>query len=308
MKRVGCDLAAKAQVAGLWLTSNYPSLDGAQSAKVAGGRQLTPSPHFSAFNMNSLRQQCLTALAASDPDDKLAMVASLASTNTALITNEVLAEPTGLPGRPPRPLMVAPKDVPQRSLGNVEGRAALLHALSHIEFNAINLALDAVWRFRGMPDAFYRDWLKVAIEEAYHFGLLRARLATLGYAYGDFPAHNGLWEMAEKTKGDVLARLALVPRTLEARGLDASPPIRAKLAGAGDMESAAILDIILRDEIGHVAIGNHWYRHVCEQRGLDPVRTYAELAEQHRAPRLRGPFNVEARRAAGFEQAELDAL
>ena len=221
---------------------------------------------------------------------------------------ERLAEPASLPGRPPRPHMVAPKDVPQRSLGNVEGRAALLHALAHIEFNAINLALDAVWRFDGMPEQFYRDWLKVAIEEAYHFRLLRERLSTLGYAYGDFPAHNGLWEMAEKTKGDVLARLALVPRTLEARGLDASPPIRTKLAGAGDMDSAAILDIILRDEIGHVAIGNHWYRYVCDQRGVDPVITYVQLAEHHRAPRLRGPFNLEARRAAGFEQAELDAL
>lgn len=258
--------------------------------------------------MTSLRQRCLAALTASDPDDKLALVATLASANTSANASELLAEPAGLPGRPARPLMVAPKDVPQRSLGNVEGRAALLHALAHIEFNAINLALDAAWRFAGMPEAFYRDWLKVAVEEAYHFSLLRDRLAALGYVYGDFPAHNGLWEMAEKTKGDLLARLALVPRTLEARGLDASPPIRAKLAGAGDMESAAILDIILRDEIGHVAIGNHWYRYVCAQRGVDPVRAYTELAGQHRAPRLRGPFNIEARRAAGFEQAELDAL
>ena len=258
--------------------------------------------------MSSLRPLCLAALAACEPDDKLAMVVELASTNTTLHADELIQDPGDLPGRPQRPVLVAPKDVPQRSLGSTDGRAALLHALAHIEFNAINLALDAVWRFAGMPDAFYRDWLKVAVEEAYHFRLLRERLATLGYAYGDFPAHNGLWEMAEKTKGDVLARLALVPRTLEARGLDASPPIRAKLAGTGDMESAAILDIILRDEIGHVAIGNHWYRYVCERHGLNPVRTYAELAELHRAPRLRGPFNLEARRAAGFEQAELDAL
>ena len=256
--------------------------------------------------MTSLRQQCLAALVTSEPDDKLVSVAALASANMEPDADERLAEPDRLPGRPPRPLMVAPKDVPQRSLGSIEGRAALLHALAHIEFNAINLALDAVWRFEGMPESFYRDWLQVAVEEAYHFRLLRERLASLGYGYGDFPAHNGLWEMAEKTKGDVLARLALVPRTLEARGLDASPPIRAKLAGAGDVESAAILDIILRDEIGHVAIGNHWYRFLCEQRGLDPVETYARLAEQHRAPRLRGPFNLEARRAAGFEQAELD--
>ncbi len=258
--------------------------------------------------MNSLRPMCLAALAARSPDDKLLLVSELASANNALDIGERLAEPAGLPGRPPRPPMVAPKDVPQRSLGSADGRAALLHALAHIEFNAINLALDAVWRFAGLPEAFYRDWLKVAIEEAYHFRLLRDRLASLGHAYGDFPAHNGLWEMAEKTKDDVLARLALVPRTLEARGLDASPPIRAKLAAAGDHDSAAILDIILRDEIGHVAIGNRWYRHVCGQRGLDPVATYARLATTHGAPRLRGPFNLEARRAAGFEQAELDAL
>ena len=219
-----------------------------------------------------------------------------------------IAEPAGLPGRPARPELRAHLAIHQRSIFVEGGLAQLLHAVAHIEFNAIDLALDAVWRFAGMPEQFYRDWLKVAIEEAYHFRLLRDRLVALGFVYGDFPAHDGLWEMAEKTKRDVLARLALVPRTLEARGLDASPPIRAKLAGAGDMESAAILDIILRDEIGHVAIGNHWYHHVCEQRGLDPVRTYSELAEQHRAPRLRGPFNLEARRAAGFEQAELDAL
>jgi uncharacterized ferritin-like protein (DUF455 family) len=179
----------------------------------------------------------------------------------------------------------------------------LLHSLY-----SINLALDAIWRFDALPEAFYRDWLKVATEEAYHFRLLRDRLAALGFAYGDFPAHNGLWEMAEKTRGDVLARLALVPRTLEARGLDASPPIRAKLAAAGDHDSAAILDIILRDEIGHVAIGNHWYRHVCTARGLDPIATYTTLASRYGAPRLRGPFNMAARLAAGFEQAELDAL
>lgn len=184
----------------------------------------------------------------------------------------------------------------------------LIHALAHIEFNAINLALDIVWRFDGMPEAFYRDWLKVAREEAYHFCLLQARLQSLGQTYGDFPAHNGLWEMATKTANDILARLALVPRTLEARGLDASPAIRNKLAQAGDDDSAAALDIILRDEIGHVGIGNHWYRYVCDQRGLDPVQTYDVLAKQHNAPRLRGPFNLEARRQAGFDDAELARL
>lgn len=201
-----------------------------------------------------------------------------------------------------------PSGVRQRSVQTLEGRAALLHALAHIEFNAINLALDAVWRYPGLPDRFYLDWLKVAREEAHHFALLNDHLQSLGYRYGSFPAHDGLWHMAEKTRDDLLARLALVPRTLEARGLDASPLIRHKLASAGDKTGAGILDIILRDEIGHVAIGNHWYRWSCEQRGLEPVETYAELARRYAAPRLKGPFNLEARRAAGFSEEELTAL
>jgi uncharacterized ferritin-like protein (DUF455 family) len=175
-------------------------------------------------------------------------------------------------------------------------------------FNTIDLALDMCWRFAGMPELFYRQWAQVAQEEALHFQLLRDHLRGLGYAYGDFPAHNALWEMAEKTRHDLLARIALVPRTLEARGLDASPPIRAKLVGAGDLRAGEILDIILRDEVGHVAVGNRWFRHLCAQRGLDPLTTYAELAAQYHAPRLRGPFNLEARRAAGFDEEELQAL
>jgi uncharacterized ferritin-like protein (DUF455 family) len=159
-----------------------------------------------------------------------------------------------------------------------------------------------------MPEQYYRDWLNVAVEEAYHFNLLSDHVKTLGNVYGDFPAHNGLWDIVEKTKGDVLARMALVPRTLEARGLDASPPMRAKLAQAGDHAAAAIIDIILRDEIGHVAIGNRWYRWLCDQRQLDHRSTYARLAAEHGAPRLHGPFNLEARRAAGFDDDELVAL
>jgi len=198
--------------------------------------------------------------------------------------------------------------VKQRSVRTAEGRAGLLHAIAHIELNAIDLALDAVWRFDGMPGAFYRDWLGVAREEALHFGLLRDHLLGLGFRYGDFPAHNALWEMAERTRGDVLARMALVPRTLEARGLDASPAVKAKLMAVGDSVGASIIDVILRDEIGHVAIGNRWYRWLCERRGLDPVAAYDELAARHGAPRLRPPFNVEARRAAGFSDEELARL
>ena len=181
----------------------------------------------------------------------------------------------------------------------------LIHALAHIEFNAINLALDALWRFPDLPAAYYTDWLKVAEDESLHFSLVAAHLVTLGYAYGDFTAHGSLWEMVAKTTGDALARMALVPRVLEARGLDANPPMRAKIAQAGDLQAAAILDIILRDEIGHVAIGNRWYRWLCDRDGLEPIAHYRMLTRLHHAPAPRPPLNLAARRAAGFTEEEL---
>jgi uncharacterized ferritin-like protein (DUF455 family) len=226
----------------------------------------------------------------------------------SLDTQAGLQAQTAIPGRPALPELISPKFVKHRSMRTSEGRAALIHALTHIEFNAINLALDAIWRFAGMPSAYYVDWLQVAGEEALHFSLLAGHLETLGHRYGDFAGHNSMWEMADKTSGDILARMALVPRTLEARGLDATPRTRAKLAQVGDEAAAAILDIILRDEIGHVAIGNHWYKVLCDERGLDPLTTYADLALHYKAPVLRGPFNLDARRAAGFSKPELDAL
>jgi len=262
---------------------------------------------------HSLRRQALAVLGMTDARAKAHAARTLYGSardggEAVLGTEEAIIADAALPvpGRPALPELVAPQRVERRrSLQSAAGRAAMIHALCHIEFNAINLALDAVWRFPGMPADYYRDWLRVADEEALHFTLLADHLGTLGFGYGDFPAHNSLWEMADRTAGDVLARMALVPRTLEARGLDASPPVRAKLAGAGDHAAAAIIDIILRDEVGHVAIGNRWYRWLCVQRGLDPVATYAELAAHYRAPRLRGPFNLDARRAAGFDEDEL---
>ncbi|TAG04381.1 MAG: DUF455 family protein [Betaproteobacteria bacterium] len=210
-----------------------------------------------------------------------------------------------IPGRPSYVALVAPNELKRRSLSTVAGRAALVHALAHIEFNAINLALDAVWRFNEMPEAFALDWAQVASEEALHFELLHEHLAQSGFRYGDFPAHDGLWEMAERTKGDVLARMALVPRTLEARGLDASPSIRDKLRQAGDEAGAAIVQRILDDEIGHVATGNRWFRALCAARNLDPMESFAELCRTYRAPVLRSPFNVSARKAAGFTSDEI---
>ena len=259
-----------------------------------------------------LRAAALHCLLVSDPTAKVAAVFAMTAASRAghcpPAPAAKLQASAAIPGRPPLPTLVPPREVGRRSMNTPEGRAMLVHALAHIEFNAINLALDALWRFPDLPPEYYTDWLKVADEEALHFSLLVAHLRVLGHEYGDFSAHDSLWEMVEKTSGDVLARMALVPRTLEARGLDANPPLRAKLAQAGDLAAAAILDIILRDEIGHVEIGNRWYRHLCNLQGLEPGAAYADLALRYRAPALRGPFNVEARLQAGFTQAEVDAL
>jgi uncharacterized ferritin-like protein (DUF455 family) len=258
----------------------------------------------------SLRARALEILCMSQPADKAAAARELLGGigGYELAVSQPLAEPQSVPGRPERPRLVPPKDVPTRSPFTLEGRAALLHAIAHIEFNAINLALDAVWRFEGMPERFYLDWTRVAGEEALHFTLLREHLLTLGHDYGDFDAHDGLWTMTQRTAHDIVARMALVPRTLEARGLDATPPLQAKFAKAGDARAVEILGIILRDEVGHVAIGNHWYRWLCEQRGLDAVSLYGELVRQYAAPKLRPPFNIEARTAAGFTPDELAYL
>ena len=256
------------------------------------------------------RQRALDILCLSDPHTKALQTRELfaASAAASIDAQATFDPPDTLPGRPALPRLVPPKDVPRRSPATLEGRAALLHAITHIEFNAINLALDAVWRFSGMPDAFYRDWLSVASEEALHFNLLRDHLQTLGSDYGSFDAHDGLWLMTQRTAHDVTARMALVPRTLEARGLDATPPMQAKLRQAGDLRAVEILDVILRDEVGHVAIGNHWYRWLCERDGHDPVALYPTLADRYQAPRMRPPFNLVARRAAGFTDAEIDLL
>ncbi len=259
-----------------------------------------------------LRAAALDCLLHTDPVAKMAAVAAMGAACDdgawSVDTAADLPVTATIPGRPLRPELVPPRLVGRRSMVTVEGRAMLIHSLAHIEFNATNLALDALWRFPGMPVAYYTEWLRVAREEAIHFSLLTAHLRVLGFGYGDFPAHDSLWEMVEKTRADILARMALVPRTLEARGLDAIPPLRAKLAQAGDLAAAVILDRILAEEIGHVEIGNRWYRYLCDQRGLEARAAYAELALRYEAPVLKGPFNFAARRQAGFTDAELAAL
>jgi uncharacterized ferritin-like protein (DUF455 family) len=217
-------------------------------------------------------------------------------------------KPIGVPGRPPRPQLVAPRQLPQRGLGSASGRAALIHAVAHIEFNAINLAWDAVYRFRGLPPDYYRDWIGVAVDEARHFRLLEARLAQLGCAYGDFDAHDGLWEMAVKTAGSCLERMALVPRVLEARGLDVTPAMIARLRMAGDSDSAEILAVILREEVAHVAAGSRWFAWCCARGGVDPETTFARLIGEYAGGAIKQPLNFDARLAAGFSPEELARL
>ncbi len=261
--------------------------------------------------IRELRAAAAEAFALADPAAKCATVAAL---QRAAAQRVLSVDPAHMfnshqqPGRPARPVLIHPARVPRRRLGTPAGRAALIHALAHIEFNAINLALDAIARFPALPEAYYFDWLKVAAEEAHHFELLVARLADFGHGYGDFSAHDGLWEVAAKTRHDPLDRMALVPRILEARGLDVTPGLQARLQAVGDAETAAILAIVLRDEIGHVAIGNQWFTFLCHQRGCAPHATFLALCKTHAIKLPHPPFNLPARRAAGFDDEELSAL
>jgi uncharacterized ferritin-like protein (DUF455 family) len=259
-----------------------------------------------------LAERTLHCLLLADPDAKIAALNALhADWQKGIVPFVDSIEPAQIiatPGRPEKPALVPPQKVARRSAGTRAGHAALIHALAHIEFNAINLALDAAYRFRELSRDYYTDWLQVAFEEAYHFNLLRGHLRTLGYDYGSFSAHDGLWEMAVKTAHDPLHRMALVPRLLEARGLDASPAIITKLRNIGDARGAQILEIILRDEIGHVRIGNRWYEYFCAQRGVEPAEEFQKLLQEYGASRPRPPFHKEARRAAGFSEVELRYL
>ena len=266
---------------------------------------------------DDLFAQAQACIAADSADEKVARTQATArawreGAYSLVSLDEPL--PIGEPGRPALPQLVHPRDVPRRRSTTPEGRAILIHAIAHIEFNAIDLAWDAVYRFRGMPRDYYDDWVRVADEESQHFALLRERLREYGCDYGAYAAHHGLWEMAQKTADDVLVRMALVPRVLEARGLDVTPGILEKLRVAGDERSAAILEIILRDEIGHVAIGTRWFRYLCAERNLDPDSTFATLMQRYIGEmngRIQGPFHEAARAQAGFsdeEMAELRAL
>ena len=258
-----------------------------------------------------LQEAAFALLMEPDPDRKAAGVRALEAAfarGACAPGGSAPPRPVPAPGRPERPRLVPPRAVPRRGVGTPEGRVALIHALAHIEFNAVNLALDAVYRFRGLPRAFYADWLRVAREEAEHFALLRGRLRAYGAGYGDLDAHDGLWQAAVATAGDPLERMAVVHRGLEARSLDVTPALIARLRAAGDPETAEVLERIRREEVGHVAAGARWFRHLCTARGLEPEAAFAAIARARLGGMLKGPLAVEARRAAGFTPAELAVL
>ena len=261
--------------------------------------------------VTALFSQLQAALLATDPSTKCALTQSLQQAALADELQWDMDAPCldfARAGQPDKPLLVDPKQVKPRKMATSEGYAALLHAVAHIEFNAINLALDAAYRFRGIAPEFQLDWLRVAAEEAQHFCLMRERLQAHGYDYGDFEAHNYLWDMAYKTAYDPLLRMALVPRVLEARGLDVTPAMRAKIEQKGDTETCAVLDIIYRDEVGHVKVGNEWYHHLCHQRGLDALDLFKQLIQRYDLFLFRGHLNIEARERAGFSAFELSLL
>ncbi|MEO8672698.1 MAG: ferritin-like domain-containing protein [Tahibacter sp.] len=263
------------------------------------------------MNPESVFDAAARCLSEGEPERKMQLTRATAEAFRAghlSLANASAVSPIRDPGRPDRPRLVAPRNLPQRGLGSEQGRAALAHAVAHIEFNAVNLAWDAVYRFRDMPADYYDDWVGVADDEARHFCMLSERLAQLGHTYGDFDAHDGLWEMATKTADSCLARMALVPRVLEARGLDVTPGMIERLRSVGDLQTVAVLDIILREEVAHVAAGSRWFAWCCAQERQDPETRFEELLREFLPGPLRGPFNRPARLAAGFSVRELDRL
>jgi uncharacterized ferritin-like protein (DUF455 family) len=261
-------------------------------------------------NIN-LFEKALYCLLLDEPERKVEAVSALQSDWLAARSKATpSAEIKQLlsPGRPVRPELVDARDVPRRNFSSLKGRLSLVHAIAHIEFNAINLALDAVYRFQDMPEQYYTDWCQVAVEESQHFTMLSDYLNKHGMAYGDLSAHNGLWEMAVKTNFDVMVRMALVPRVLEARGLDVTPTMIEKLAATGDIELISILKKIFDEEIGHVKIGTYWYRFLCNERKLEPEKTFLQLIRKHMEGAKFGPFEMQARIEAGFSHEELQRL
>jgi uncharacterized ferritin-like protein (DUF455 family) len=258
-----------------------------------------------AYTITSLRGGATAAIAAADLDVKTGLAQETATRwfeRRLSLRSPLDPSLPDRPGRPDKPELVPPKAVEKRSLHTVNGRIALLHAIAHIELNAVDLALDIVARFASepVPNSFFDGWMTVAFEEAKHFRMVRERLNAMGADYGDMPAHDGLWKAAHSTRNDLTARLAVVPLILEARGLDVTPSLQAKMRETGDIESAAVLDVIYNDEKGHVAIGAKWFRFLCARERKDPAKTFQDLVRANFRGALKAPFNDIARAEAGL--------
>lgn len=262
--------------------------------------------------MENLFEQAETFFQLTNVDEKLALTHRAwhaRITGELTITSDQPVLPIDQVRFPVRPELLAPRQMPRRKLTTADGVAAFFHAIAHVEFVAIYLAWDILYRFRGMPEQFYRDWLRVADEEAQHFALIRTHLQAMGVDYGDLPAHSGLWDHAKDTADDLPGRLAMVPRCMEARGLDVTPALIEKFSSLGDDAGVAILTRILTDEVGHVELGSYWFKFVCRQRGFEAEAKYRELIDQYYVGgKPKGPFNRELRKIAGFSDAELDWL
>ena len=259
----------------------------------------------------SLFDATLACLLQSEPKDKIESVHDLNEqwlSGQLSLTSSNKVQRITTPGRPELPKLVNPRKVPKRGFNSEIARVKLVHAITHIEFNAINLALDAVYRFRDMPEQYYTDWLNIAVEEALHFSLLEGYLKSKNSFYGAYDSHNGLWEMAVKTDHDVLVRMALVPRVLEARGLDVTPGMIIKFQNIGETELVDILNVIQDDEIGHVERGNYWFNELCRQRSLSSSETFHQLLDEYMEESMFDSLNQEARMAAGFSRQELVEL
>ncbi len=260
---------------------------------------------------NSLFDAAFDCLVLNEPHEKIRAVRDLNAlwlSDKLNLSSCIAGKRIAIPGRPELPKLVDPREVPKRGFNSEIARVKLVHAITHIEFNAINLALDAVYRFRDMPAQYYTDWLNIAVEEALHFSLLEEYLHSKQSFYGAYDSHDGLWEMAVKTDHDVMVRMALVPRVLEARGLDVTPAMIVKLQKVGDLTLVDILNIIQRDEIGHVARGSHWFNELCRQRAISPNETFHQLLDEFMAESRFDSMNEEARLKAGFSKKELHEL
>jgi uncharacterized ferritin-like protein (DUF455 family) len=263
------------------------------------------------FSPATLTAGAAAILATAEPAVKVSASRRLAALWRAGALEIGHALPPPRPARPDRPLLRPPKEMPKRrAFGSPAGRIALLHALAHIELNAIDLGWDIVVRFSGenLPCEFFDDWVAVAAEEALHFELLAQRLGDFAACYGDLPAHDGLWEAAAATADDLLARLAVVPLVLEARGLDVTPQMAARLERVGDLQSAAVLHRIYRDEIAHVAAGVQWFDRLCRRHGLIPEQVFHERVRRLFKGDLKPPFNYGARAVAGFPASYYEPL